>query len=218
LAALGELLAEVVHEVRNGLVSIKTFVQLLPEHQNDPTFEARFREIAAAEFDRIERLLTSVLAQAAGESGPGEQAHCEIGAVVESVAALLRLRADRSQVTLTVALGDRTHVAMGADALRQVLMNLLLNALRVTDAAQEVRIETRTLGSAAEIRVEDRGPGVSREARRRIFEPFFSTRSDRAGGLGLAISLRLVEAVGGTLTVSDREGGGSCFRVRLPVI
>jgi len=218
LAGLGELVAEVVHEIRNGLVSIKTFVQLLPEQRDDPNFETRFREITDSEFARIERLLEAVLAQAAGTTTPRAEVRCDLDAVAASVTELIGVRAARVGITLEADLASGSVVAIEPDALRQVLMNLLLNALDVTHAGEAVRLATRGLGRAVELRVEDRGPGVPPEARRRIFEPYFSTRTDRAGGLGLAISRRLVEDASGTLTVRDREGGGSCFRIRLPVV
>lgn len=215
MAALGELLAEVVHEIRNALVSVKTFVQLQPEVGDDP--DSEFREIAHAECARIERLLGAVLAQAAGEAAPRTDETCELDAVVASLTDLVAVRATRSGIALESDLGCARVVAIAADALRQVLLNLLLNALAVTAEGETVRVVTRTLGRAAEIRVEDRGPGIPKQARRRVFEPYYSTRSARAGGLGLAISRRLVEDCGGTLAVADREGGGSCFCVRIPM-
>lgn len=223
LAALGELLAEVVHEVRNGLVSIKTFVQLFPEHRDDPDFEERFRVVTHDEFERIERLLSSVLRQAGGGSGGGDDPQgapptCGARESVESVSALLRLRADRSGVNLVADCDGDASLSITADALRQVLINLLLNAVSVTTQGKEVRVAFQTLGRTGEIRVDDGGPGIPREARERIFEPFYSTGGERSTGLGLAISRHLVEDAGGTLTVRQREGGGSSFRIRIPAV
>jgi signal transduction histidine kinase len=78
-----------------------------------------------------------------------------------------------------------------------------------------VRLAARERGSAIEIDVEDAGPGVPPALRERIFEPFFSTRADRPGGLGLAISKRIVEEAGGSIAVEDAPEGGSRFRVVL---
>lgn len=217
LAAVGELLAEVVHELRNGLVSIKTFVQLLPEHRDDPEFESRFREVTSEEFDRIERLLGAVLDQAAGNRTSRESQSADPSAAVESVAALLKLRADKLGVSLRNDCHAGGLLGIDDDALRQVLLNLVLNALSVSERGDEVCVVSERRGALFEIRVEDEGPGVRRGDRERIFEPFFSTRSESAGGLGLAISRSLVEDAGGTLTVRERPGGGSCFRVRLPL-
>ena len=103
LAALGELLAEVVHEVRNGLVSIKTFVQLLPESGGDEAFADQFRRVTEEEFSRIERLLNSVLAQATPRRDQ-DRTHfaCNTRDVVETTTSLLQLRADKVGVSLQV--------------------------------------------------------------------------------------------------------------------
>ncbi len=217
LAGVGELLAEVVHEVRNGLVSIKTFVQLLPEHRDDPEFQTRFREVTGEEFERIERLLAAVLDQASGQRAAPEARASEPVAVIESVASLLKLRADKRGVELTSECLASGPLAIGDDALRQVLLNLVLNALSVSERGDAVHLATHRRGPFYEIRVEDQGPGVGRADRERIFEPFFTTRSEGAGGLGLAISRRLVEQAGGTLTIRTRPAGGSSFRIRVPL-
>jgi signal transduction histidine kinase len=102
---------------------------------------------------------------------------------------------------------------MAADALRQVILNLALNAVDVTPAEGRVRL-LASAGDGLEVRVEDQGPGVPPELHQRVFEPFFTTRAARPGGLGLAISRRLVESAGGILDVVDAEGGGAAFRLR----
>lgn len=106
---------------------------------------------------------------------------------------------------------------LAGDALRQVLLNLAINALEATPRGGDVRLSARALGHALEVSVADRGPGVPPELRARVFEPFFSTKPERPGGLGLGISRRVVEEAGGTLSVVDRPGGGAVFRARLPV-
>ncbi len=78
-----------------------------------------------------------------------------------------------------------------------------------------MRLRARARPGGIEIRVEDEGRGVPRLLRERVFEPFFSTNPDRPGGLGLAISRRIVEQAGGLLRLTDRPGGGSAFRVQL---
>ncbi len=217
LAGLGELLAEVVHELRNGLVSIKTFVQLLPEHRDDPEFQTRFREVTDEEFARIERLLRAVLEQASGQRRHGDNKSADPAAAIAGVATLLKLRADKLGVALHTECSGDGFLGMDEDALRQVLLNLVLNAFSVSSRGDTVRVASERRGALHEIRVKDEGPGVPREQRDRIFEPFFTSRSESAGGLGLAISRRLVEGAGGTLTVRDRPGGGSVFRIRLPL-
>ncbi len=218
LAALGGLVAEIVHEVRNPLVSVKTFLQLLPERRDDPEFLQSFLDIAGDELVRIERLLDLVLDHASPRlPTPAQDGGCSIA---EGVAAVLRLVAHRAAAA-GVELATDVAPALPAcrlapDALRQVLLNVTLNALDATPANGDVRISARSLGHVVQIDIEDRGPGIPRALRRRLFEPFFSTKSERPGGLGLAISLRIIGEASGTLVISDRNGGGSRFRIRLP--
>ncbi|HTY18340.1 MAG TPA: HAMP domain-containing sensor histidine kinase [Myxococcota bacterium] len=218
LARLGGLLAEVAHEVRNPVAVLRSLIALLPEQADDPEFRERFAEIAGSELARLERLLDSVLAQAGDGAAPAKAAGaCEIGAAVESVTRLLAHRAAAAGVHLASELPPvLPRAPLAPDALRQVLLNLALNALEATPSGGDVRLGARALGRAVELSVEDRGSGVPRALRRRVFEPFY-TSADRPGGLGLTISRELVEAAGGTIAIGDRPGGGSRFRVRLPV-
>jgi len=218
LAALGGLVAEVVHEVRNPLVSVKTFLQLLPDRLDDPEFHGDFRQVVCDEVTRLERLIDSVLAHAA----PFERsAPTESGAVEDAFEALAQLvghRARERQIALLhhVAIPG-CRVTLSSDALRQVLLNLVINALDATPNGGRVTVLARSAGPAGwlEIAVEDGGPGVAPEDRQHIFEAFQSSRQDRPGGLGLAISQRLVEEAGGSIEVGDSPDGGARFSVRL---
>ena len=220
LAALGGLVAEIVHEVRNPLVSVKTFLQLLPERRDDPEFLQSFLDVAGDELVRIERLLDLVLDHASPRlPTPAQDGGCEVAGVVAAVLRLVAHRAAAAGVDLATDVAPALPgCALAPDALRQVLLNLTLNALDATPADGDVRIAARSLGQVVQIDVEDRGPGVPRALRRRLFEPFFSTKSERPGGLGLAISFRIVAEADGTLAITDRPGGGSRFRIRLPAM
>jgi signal transduction histidine kinase len=225
LAGVGLLAAEVAHEVRNALTAVKVFLQLLPERGHDPDLRADLGAIAAEEVGRIERLLELLLDQAsAGErallgdpEAPHPEGACDAGQAAQAVAGLLTRRAEMASVRFAIEVDDALpRAGIAADALRQVLLNLAINAIEATPSGGDVRLGVRALGPAVELAVEDRGPGVPRELRRRVFEPFYSTRPERRGGLGLAIARRLVEEAGGTIAVGERGGGGSRFRVRLP--
>ncbi len=227
LAVLGDLLAEVAHEIRNPLVSIKTFMHLLPDHLDDEEFQGEFREMVTGELDRLERLLDTLITHAQPGTGPSRPGPTRPGSrideVFESMAKLLSQRAGERQVELAVDLGDELgdalpRLAIGEDPLRQILLNLILNALDAAPNASTVSL--RGLGTSEEgfaFSVEDCGPGIPPELQARVFEPFFSTRSDRVGGLGLAISKKLIEEAGGTIRAESGEQGGARLRVQLPV-
>ena len=216
LAALGERVAEIVHEIRNPLVSVKTFLQLLPDRAHDPEFRQSFFEVAGEELRRVERLLDLVLEHARpAEVGAGD-ASAPVAPTLAALARLVSHGAARVGVELEVDAAETlAPAAIRVDALRQVVLNLLANALAVSPPGARVRLAARERGSAIEIAVEDAGPGVPPALRERIFEPFFSTRADRPGGLGLAISKRIVEEAGGSIAVEDAPEGGSRFRVVL---
>ncbi len=215
LARLGDLLAEVAHELRNPLVSIKTFLQLLPDRVDEPEFRTRFLGVVAEELRRMERLLDSVIAHARPPATDGSAA--PVAPVLHDVAQLLRYRAAQLEITIEVeAEATLPDVDMGEDALRQVVLNLVLNALDATPEGGAIRLRAMSTDEGVEIAVEDEGPGVPESQRGRIFEPFFSTHPERPGGLGLSISQRMVEEAGGRIALSDRPGGGAVFRLLLP--
>jgi signal transduction histidine kinase len=215
LAAVGGLLAEIVHEIRNPLVSIKTFLHLLGEE--DGAGGADFRAIAIDEVRRIERLLEVVMQHARPPSAPSADAIGELEPALRSVAQLASLRAGARNVTVDVALTpDVPPAAIAPDALRQVLLNLALNAVEVSPPGATVRLSAEPAEGGVLVVVEDAGPGVPESLRDRVFEPFFSTKP-RAGGLGLAITRRLVEQAGGAIEIRPHAPHGSRFCVTLPL-
>ncbi|HKJ24393.1 MAG TPA: HAMP domain-containing sensor histidine kinase [Myxococcota bacterium] len=216
LASLGELVSEIVHEVRNPLVSVKTFLQLLPDRVHDAEFRTQFLEVVGEEVRRIERLLEVVLEQARPEGAGVAGGSADPGPVLASVARLLAHRAQERGVALSVAAAHAAPVPMSTDALHQVVLNLALNALDATPTGGGVQLRAFHAGDAAWIACDDEGPGIPVELRDRVFEPFFSTKRDRPGGLGLAIARRMVRESGGTIDVEDRPGGGTRIALAWP--
>jgi signal transduction histidine kinase len=218
LAALGDLLAEIVHEIRNPLVSVKTFLQLLPDRLDEVEFREGFRSVVVDEVQRMERLLDSLVQHARPQRRQQQgRARSAPGPVVESIASLLAVRAMERGLRIEVrAAEELPSAALDEDSLRQVLINLVLNAIEATPPRGAVRLHAEGGAGGVELSVEDEGPGVAPEHRARVFEPFFSTRADRPGGLGLAICRRIAEEAGGRIDVEDAPGGGARFRVWLP--
>ena len=141
LAALGGLVAEIVHEIRNPLVSVKTFLQLLPEREGDPEFREGFLEVASEEVRRIERLLDAVLQHGRPASPGRAEATSSATDAFESVAQLVGYRATERGVSLEIeAEGELPEIHIAADALRQVVLNLGLNAIDATPSGGCVRL------------------------------------------------------------------------------
>jgi signal transduction histidine kinase len=112
-------------------------------------------------------------------------------------------------------------LSLSEDALRQLLLNLLLNATEVTPEGGRIILSVDWSPNEVnhlELKVEDDGPGIDPSLGDRIFEPFCTTRSQSAGGLGLAICKRIVDDASGSIEVSNLRNGGACFRVDLPIL
>ncbi len=222
LAALGGLVSEIVHEIRNPLVSVKTFLQLLPDRLDDPDFHQDFRGVVVDEVARLERMLGDLLrhARPAPTQAPA-QGDARISEAVETTLQLITYRCRERGVEVVTELRDELPaLGMAEDALRQLFLNLLLNASEVTPAQGRIRVVADWCPRAAnhvELRVEDEGPGIDPAAKKRLFEPFFTTREDGAGGLGLSICKKIVEEAGGTIEVEPGHERGACFRISLPI-
>ncbi len=220
-AALGEILGEVVHEVRNPLLSIKTFLQLLPDRLQDADFMTQFRGVVLGEVSRLERLLDSVLQVGRPGRVDSNEEVARVAESMETVVRLLTHRATRDEIGLVYELApDIEDVEISPDALTQVLLNLILNALTITPTGGRVVLSGHRLENAGKrwvvIRVDDDGPGIAESERHKLFTAFHSTRSDRPGGLGLMITRRLIEEVGGEIQIEDAPGGGARLSLRLP--
>ena len=211
LAAVGRLSAGLAHEIRNPLASIRGAGEILSDDFPDDHPKGRMLSVLRAETGRLNDVLTRFLAFARSE--PGERLPFSLGDEARGVAEVLATRDDMPQVkvhdqeTLPLALGNPQQV-------RQVLLNLALNAGAAAGPAGEVSIELSCMGNRCRCLVRDDGPGFTSEAVEQFGTPFYSTR-EGGTGLGLATSLRIVEDLGGSLTVDTATRGG-CVVLELP--
>jgi len=214
LATLGTLAAEMAHEVRSPLVAVKTLLELLPERRDDPELMQGFLPVARAELARIERLLDLVVDHPRQSPAPP---HASVEAAAQAATSLLeqlpRVRNLRLETQLEQGL---PAVATSPDTLRQLILNLLLNAAEASPAGGVVRLTARRRQLEVEILVEDEGPGVPAEERERVFEAFRSTRGKGHGGIGLSICRRIASEAEGSIEVGRAASGGAAFRVVLP--
>ncbi len=204
LASLGEMSAVLAHEIRNPLAALKGHAQLLEELTAD-RLQLRARRVVD-EAQRLERLVGSLL-EFARETRL-EVAETELGELL-GVAAR-----DTEPERIVVAVeGPHSHWTLDGSRMRQVLVNLLSNALEASDGS--VELTCTTSDPALTLTVRDSGPGLGELDPETCFEPFQTTRA-QGTGLGLAIARRLVRLHGGTLVGANHAEGGALFTVTLP--
>jgi signal transduction histidine kinase len=216
LSSLGMLAAGIAHEIRNPLVAVKTFLDLLPQRLDDREFLDHFRELSLGELRRVTDLITDMLAL--GKSKTAVRGEVHIPTVLEPVVRLMESTARKRQVELLVRMESALPAVWAdGDQLKQITLNLLLNAIEVSPAGKQVRLEVRRAGrDGIVLEVSDQGPGIPADQREAIFHPFYTTR-DSGTGLGLALVHQMVVEHGGEILVDSASGRGTVFRVTLPV-
>ena len=229
LASLGTLAAGMAHEIKNPLVSLKTFVQLLPERYDDLEFRQTFVPLLAGEVKRIDTVVTQLL----NFARPSKPQLVPMS-LHETLAASIQLVAQRAKAKgLVIARHlDVPHDRVLGDSrlLGQVFVNLLLNAVDATERAGSLTIVTRAasrpseawrIGQDAEEWIEtqviDTGTGISPADLPRIFDPFFTTKSNGTG-LGLSVAHGIIWDHNGCIDASSTPGDGTVFRVVLPLL
>jgi PAS domain S-box-containing protein len=211
LAQLGQLAAVVAHEVRNPLAGLRASLQVIDRRVS----ESRDRAVIAAMIQRIDGLNDKVddLLLYARPKPPRMQT-VDAKALIRDVTASAAASTGRTGAPITIS-GEELKVRGDPDMLRAALLNLLLNACQAAGKA-DVDVQLSVDGKVGRISVRDRGPGVPSEIRDRVFEPFFTTRTNGTG-LGLAIVKRLLELQDGTIALLDRPDGGTIAEVRMPL-
>lgn len=215
LANLGTLSAGIAHEIKNALVPIKTFIELMLRKSDD-------RELAAAverELKRIDSMIIQMLRFAAPR--PAAFAPVKVHDVLDVSLRLLQHQIAGKKISVTRHYRAAPATVPGDEAqLQQVVMNLLLNALEAMELNGALTIATEIAKEEARARflkivIQDTGAGIGRENLNRVFEPFFTTKKNGTG-LGLAISQRLVWEHRGKIEAQSEIGKGSVFTVSLP--
>lgn len=218
LANLGLVSASVAHEIKNGLVAINTFVQLLLQKGEDK----ELAETVQRELKRIDELVSQMLRFATPSRANAPTAEVRVHDLFEHSLRLLNYPLNAKLITLQKNFRAQPGIVRGDEAqLQQVFMNLLLNAVEALGANGALTISTEIAGMAETgrellITVQDSGVGISAENLQRLFEPFFTTKKNGTG-LGLAICHRIISDHGGSISAHSETGQGSTFSIRLPL-
>ncbi len=220
LALLGQMAASISHNLKNPLGSIKTILQVQMENPELPESLRGETQIVLDEIGRLSSKLNQLLQfSRPAVRGGSVEATCDAALVVEEVAGVLRHEAERRGIALKLQLGTNGARASAApDAVSDIVSNLVVNALEATPRGGRVNVTAAAKDDSCVLSVEDSGSGISPEAREKLLQPFFTTKT-QGTGLGLAIVARRVAEVGGKLEWKSpvSEGRGTRFEVKLPM-
>ena len=215
MAALGQLAAGLAHELRNPLTAIKTLIDAAKSQQGTATLEGRDLEVIEEEITRLNKTLQAFLDYA--RPPKLVKTNVDLNELAVKTEKLLVAQAQQRSIEIKLELAKGPiHFQADPEQLRQVFLNLMLNAFDAIGTHGTVVLQTESGPQAAILRVKDTGPGVSEALRMKLFEPFVSSKA--AGtGLGLTICKRIIDEHGGTIAAENLPGGGACFTVTLPI-
>ncbi len=216
LHALGQLVAGVAHEIRNPLTSIKTFIDLIPKKYDQPKFQKVLMEHLPEEVNRLNRIVTDLI-DYARPSLPNIQP-CTAQQLT-SLLAILKVTMDKNRIEFEQCIEPDLVFHIDPQQIRQVLLNLLLNAIHAVEETDVKKINICMEKADLEkgrIMISDTGKGMEQGELNHIFEPFFTTKG-KGVGLGLTLSYNLIQENHGDILVNSIPNKGTTFTVLLPL-
>jgi two-component system sensor histidine kinase HydH len=213
LADLGQMASHVAHEVRNNLVPVSLYLSLLRRRLADDSGSLEILAKVEAGFAALDVTVNDLLNFTAHRS-PQWQTFL-IGDLVDEVCDSLGPQLEAQRIDLDIDVPPNTLLTADREMVRRALLNLVLNSIDVMPDGGDLVITSYDGARGLELEVADSGPGLSKEDERRVFEPFYTTKSNGTG-LGLAIVYHVLEAHGGTVTATNCPEGGAAFTLRFP--
>jgi two-component system sensor histidine kinase PilS (NtrC family) len=215
LAAIGELSANMAHEIRNPLASLKGSIEILKEGTLTKAHGEKLMDIALSEMDRLNTIITDFLTYSRPK--PPEFLVFDLHAMLDEIIQLTRNAVmNVDNISITKDFGGHYEIVADPQKLRQVFLNLTMNAIESMPGGGSLTIRTRRFHDAVTVSFKDSGIGIPAENLKEIFYPFFTTK-DRGTGLGLSIAYRIIEEHRGRITVHSIPGAGTTFEVTIPV-
>lgn len=217
LAEVGRLSAGIAHEVNNPLAVISYAAQLILREENLSAFQQELAERIESEVDRLKTLTGSLLSFSRSRGMVRQET--ELNEVVRDVLRLVRYEFNRRSIQLQERYDPLPDIQADPNKLKQVFINLLMNASQAMGSGGEIRVGTTLVsGEEVEVFISDTGPGIPEDVKAHIFDPFFSTKKEGEGtGLGLYICRNIITEHGGRILLDSEPGCGATFRVVLPV-
>ncbi|EFC1526878.1 two-component system sensor histidine kinase AtoS [Escherichia ruysiae] len=215
LATLGELMAGVAHEVRNPLTAIRGYVQILRQQTTDPIHQ-EYLSVVLKEIDSINKVIQQLLDFSRPRHSQWQQV--SLNALIEETLVLVQTAGVQARVDFISELDNElSPIIADRELLKQVLLNILINAVQAISARGKIRIRTWQYSDSQQaISIEDNGCGIDLSLQKKIFDPFFTTKASGTG-LGLALSQRIINAHQGDIRVTSLPGYGATFTLILPI-
>lgn len=212
LIAMGEMAAKIVHEIRSPLCSIELYASMLAKDLEGSEHLNMAKGISTG-ISSLNNILTNMLFFAKPQKPILRP--LDICRLLDETVFMLMPMLEAGGVNFLRQIEQGISVRGDADLLKQVFLNILLNAIQSTPEGRAIAANCRNEGGSALIEISDQGPGIQPENLEKIFDPFFSTK-EKGTGLGLAISAKIVQAHGGTIKVTSSPGHGAAFRISFP--
>jgi len=214
LSAIGTMASSIAHEIKNPLVAVKTFFDLLPTKYEDPEFRDSFSLVVKQEVDRINELVTHLLDFARPKKPEFEKVN--LHPLINETLDFLSLQVTDSKVQILSELQNESPTVWAdRGQIARVFMNIVLNGVQAMHNGGKMEVVSRSNGEISETLFKDNGPGISKENLPKIFDPFFSTKH-KGTGLGLAICQQIIQDHKGEIRV-ESQSCGTEFSVILPV-
>ena len=216
LSAASRLLAQLAHEIRNPVASVRNCLEILRRRVLDDEEASELADLAIDELLRMHDLAEQMLDLHRPSSQEGD---CDAAEVASDVAAVVCVGMGERDIRVSVDAPDPVHADIPADALKQVLLNLVQNAQDALGDSGDIDVRVEATGANARIVVLDSGPGITDDALPQIFDPFFTTKADVRGvGLGLFTAAGIVRSHGGRIAAANRsDGRGARLTVEVPL-
>jgi signal transduction histidine kinase len=216
LKAIATLASGLAHEIKNPLTTLKVFSEYIPHKKNDPEFMRQYETIVPAEIERINTLVSDLLAFAKPSSPQMHAVNPED--ILNNLLIMLEQKFKSSDLKIVVRFQAGTLIQADPNQLKQVFLNLILNAMDATPAGGKLTLDTYISEATPlqyVISIADTGTGISPEDIKHIFDPFF-TKKEKGTGLGLSITQGIIEKHGGRITVESKLQEGTTFKIFLP--
>lgn len=217
LASIGRLAASIAHEINNPLQPIRIHLEdMLEDIQNNAPIDTQAIQTIQESVERIRRIVSQLLEFAGKRTATAQELQLlDVNQIVEGVLSLNRKYFEKEGLQITTDLGPVPGVYGSKDQLEQVFMNVVLNAKAALSAGGTLHVCTNYLNDQVVITFEDNGCGIPADQINKIFDPFFSTKTNGTG-LGLFVSYGIIEGHHGTITVDSQEGIGTVITIKLP--